>query len=123
MVCGGFGIGRDVCCRMLGRNQTLFLRLELATFSGTSTRNDAVNKHQDSQQHNKSVLEELGVPVGPSGIPMVGAPPIKVFSEALAKLQSGTSARNIDRALQGAGSGTSGSVCWKPSRKRTGLFN
>ena len=22
-VCGGFGIGRDVCCRMLGRNQAI----------------------------------------------------------------------------------------------------
>ena len=44
-----------------------------------------------------SVLEELGVQVGPNGNPLVGALPFEVFSEALAKLQSGVNARKIDR--------------------------
>jgi hypothetical protein len=69
----------------------------MATFSCTNTRNDALKTRQASQQHKKSVLEELGVQVGPNGNPLVGAPPFEVFSEVLAKLQSGLSARNIDR--------------------------
>ena len=100
-MCGGFGIGCDVCCRMLGRSQTLCLRIEMATLSCTNTRNDALNKHQASRQHQKSVLEELGVQVGPNGNPLVGTPPFEVFSEVLAKLQSGTSARKIDRGSAG----------------------
>ena len=96
-MCGGFGIGCDVCCRMLGRNQALFLRTEMATFSCTNARKDALKKHQASQQHNKSVLEEQGVQVGPTGNPLVGTPPFEVFSEVLAKLQSGSSARKKDR--------------------------
>ena len=52
-VCGGFGIGRDVCCRML--------RCLLP----------------DAPKN--SALEELRVQVGPNGIPMVGAPPFEVF--------------------------------------------
>jgi hypothetical protein len=81
MVCGGFGIGCEVvCCRMLGRNEALFLRIEMATFSCTNTRKDALRIHQASRQHQKSVLEELGVPVGPNGNPLVGALPFEVFS-------------------------------------------
>ena len=97
MVCGGFGIGCEVvCCRMLGRNEALFVRTEMATFSCTNTRKDALRKHQASRQHEKSVLEELGGPIGPSGNPLVGALPFEVFSEVFAKLQSGMSARKID---------------------------
>ena len=95
--CFFVGIGCNICCRRLGRNQALFLRTEIATFSCTSTRNDALNKHQASQQHKKSVLEELGALVGPNGNPLVGRPPFEVFSEVLAKVQSGTSARRVDR--------------------------
>jgi hypothetical protein len=47
------------------------------------------------------VLEELGVQFGPNGNPLGGALPFEVFSEALAKLQSGASARNIDRGGTG----------------------
>ena len=64
-VCGGFGIGREVCFRMLDRNQALFLRTEIATYSCTTTRKDALRKHQASRQHQKSVLEELGSRLAP----------------------------------------------------------
>ena len=64
-VCDGFGIGREVCCRMLDRSQPLFPRTEMATFSCTTTRKDAVRKHQASRQHQKSVLEELGSRLAP----------------------------------------------------------
>ena len=84
-----------------GRNQAIFLRTDMATFSCTNTRKDALQKHQASRQHKKSVLEELGVQVGPNGNPLVGAPPFEVLSEVLAKLQSGTSARKIDRGGTG----------------------
>ena len=43
------------------------------------------------------MLEELGAQVGPNGNPLVGTPPFEVFSEVLAKLQSGANARKIDR--------------------------
>ena len=97
-MCGGLKSGAMSVAGMLGRNQTLFLRsTEIATFSCTSTRKDALKKHQASQQHNKSALEELGVQIGPNGNPLVGTPPFEVFSEVLAKLQSGSSAKKIDR--------------------------
>ena len=100
-VCGGFGIGREVCFRMLDRNQVLFIRTDMATFSCTATRKVTLRKHQASRQHQKSVLQELGVQVGPKGNPLVGALPFEVFSEVLAKLQSGMSAFKIDRGSTG----------------------
>ena len=60
-----------------------------------------MRKHQASRQHQKSVLEELGVQVGPNGNPLVGTLPFKVFSEVFAKLKSGMSARKIDRGGTG----------------------
>ena len=64
-MCGGSGNGREVCCRMLERNQALFLFTEIATFSRTTTRKDTLRKHQASGQHQKSVLEELGPRLAP----------------------------------------------------------
>ncbi|MFM7979046.1 MAG: hypothetical protein ACKPKO_06980, partial [Candidatus Fonsibacter sp.] len=49
-----------------------------------------MKNHQTSEQHEKSVLEELGIQVGPKL-------PLEVFSQAFSKLQSGLSARKIDR--------------------------
>ena len=86
---------------MLDRNTCIFTRSEMATFSCTSTRKDAVMKHQASLQRRKAVLQELGVQVGPKGNPLVGALPVEVFSEVLAKLQSGMSTRKIDRGGTG----------------------
>ena len=79
-----FAIGRDVCCRMIGRNQALFHHIEMATVDCAKTRKDALKKHQASQQHHKSVIEELGVQVGPNGSTLVGAPPFEVISEVFA---------------------------------------
>ena len=45
--------------------------------------------------------ESYGVQVGPNGIPLVWTPPFDVFGGVLAKLQSGSSARNIDRGGTG----------------------
>ncbi|MFM7988994.1 MAG: hypothetical protein ACKPKO_57745, partial [Candidatus Fonsibacter sp.] len=81
-VCGGFGIGCKVCCRMLGREEPLFLRTEMATLYCTNPRKDALKKHQTSEQHDKSVLEELGNQVGQKL-------PLEVFSEVFSTLQSG----------------------------------
>ncbi|MFM7985948.1 MAG: hypothetical protein ACKPKO_42195, partial [Candidatus Fonsibacter sp.] len=75
------GVRREVCCRMLGRNDAPVLRIKMATFSCTTPRNDAFKKHQTSEQHDKSVFEELGIRVGPL--------PLDVFSEVFSKLQSG----------------------------------
>ena len=69
----------------------------MATFSCTNARKDALKQRQASRQHQKSVLEELGVQAGPNGNPLVGALPFEVFSEVFAKLQSGMNARKIDR--------------------------
>ena len=99
-----------------------FLHTDMATFSCTTTRKDALRKHQASRQQRKSVLEELGAHVGPNGNLLVGALPFEVFSEVLAKLQNGMSARKIDRG------GTGGPAqkhqvlfCRKPIRKGTGI--
>ena len=100
-VSGGFGIGCEVCFRMLDMNRALFCRTEMATFSCTTTRKDLLRKHQASQQHQKSVFQELGVQVGPKGHPLLGAPPVEVFSEVLAKVQHGLSARKIDQGGTG----------------------
>ena len=78
-----------------------FLRTEMATFSCTTTRKDALRKHQASRQHHKLVLAELRAQVGPNGNPLVGTLPFEVFSEVLAKLQSGMSASMIDRGGTG----------------------
>ena len=92
-----FGIGCDVCCRMLGRSQTLFfLRTDMAPFSCTSTLKDALKKHQASQHRKKSVLEELCVNVCPMATRWSGRR-LEVFSEVLATLQSGANAKKIDR--------------------------
>ncbi|MFM7986347.1 MAG: hypothetical protein ACKPKO_44245, partial [Candidatus Fonsibacter sp.] len=56
-----------------------FARTEMAS-SCTNPRKDALRKHQACRQHQTSVLEELGVQVGPSGNPLVGALPLDVFS-------------------------------------------
>ena len=98
---GGFGIGCEVCFRMLDTSQVHLIRTEMATFSCTTTRKDLLRKHQASHQHQKAVLRELGVEVGPKGYPLVGAPPLEVFSEVLAKVQSGESARKIDQGGTG----------------------
>ncbi|MFM7986148.1 MAG: hypothetical protein ACKPKO_43235, partial [Candidatus Fonsibacter sp.] len=58
----------------------------------TNTRNHALKKHQTSEQHDKSVLEELGIQVGPKL-------PLEVFREVFSKLQSGMSARQLDRGV------------------------
>ena len=73
----------------------------MATFSCTSTRKEIYRKHQLSQQHNKSVLQELGFQLGPKGKPLVGTLPSEVFREVLANLQSGISARKMDRGGSG----------------------
>ena len=73
----------------------------MATFSCTSTHTKIYKKRQLSQQHKKSVLQELGFQLGPKGKPLVGALPSEVFREALAKLQNGISARKMDRGGSG----------------------
>jgi hypothetical protein len=73
---GGFRIGCNVCCRMLGRNQTLFSALKWPHSLAPAYRKDALKKHKGSQ-HNKSALEELGVQVVPNGNPLVGALPFR----------------------------------------------
>ncbi|MFM7982566.1 MAG: hypothetical protein ACKPKO_24915, partial [Candidatus Fonsibacter sp.] len=76
---GGFGIGCDVCCRMLGKNEALFLRIEMSTFSCANPRTDEVRKRQASQHHQKSVLAYLGIQVGPNGNLLVGTLHVEVF--------------------------------------------
>ena len=56
-VSGGFGIGCEVCFRMLDMNRALFCRTEMATCSCTTTRKDLLRKHQATQQHQKSVFQ------------------------------------------------------------------
>jgi hypothetical protein len=86
---------------MLGRSQVFFICTEMATFSCTATRKVTLRKHQASRQHQKSVLQELGVQVDPKGNPLVGTLPSEVFREVLANLQSGISARKMDRGGSG----------------------
>ena len=83
-VCGGFEIGCEICSRLLDKIKTVFIRTEMATFSCASARKDALRKHQLSQQHQKSVLQELGFQLGPKGKPLVGKLPSEVFREVLA---------------------------------------
>ena len=83
----------------------MFTRTEIATFSCTCARKDAVTKHQASLQRRKAVVQEFmlgGVHAGPKGNPLVGALPVEVFSEVLAKLQS-SDERIQDRPRQRAG--------------------
>ena len=47
------------------------------------------------------MLQELGFQLGPKGKPLVGTLPSEVFSEVLANLQSGISARKMDRGGSG----------------------
>ena len=86
---------------MIDRNIFLFIRTELATFSCTNTRKEIYRKHQLNHQHKKSVLQELGFQLGPKGKPLVGTLPSEVFREVLANLQSGISARKMDRGGSG----------------------
>ena len=80
---------------------SFFIRAEMATFSCTNTREEVYRKHQLSQQHQKSVRQELGFQLGPKGKPLVGTLPSEVFREVLANLQSGISARKMDRGGSG----------------------
>ena len=47
------------------------------------------------------MLQELGFQLVPEGKPLVGALPSEVFREVLANLQSGISARKMDRGGSG----------------------
>ncbi|MFM7983026.1 MAG: hypothetical protein ACKPKO_27250 [Candidatus Fonsibacter sp.] len=73
------GVCCEVGCRMLGKNDAFFLRIEMATVSCTNPRKDALKKHQTSEQHDKSVLEELGIQVDPKLLLL------EVFSEVLSQ--------------------------------------
>jgi hypothetical protein len=55
---------------MLDKSQVLFIRIEMATFSCTSARKDAVMKNQASLQRRKAVLQEFGGPSWPQGQPV-----------------------------------------------------
>ena len=67
-----------ICSQMMDRNKFLFIRTGMATFSCTSTRKEIYRKRQLNQQHNKSVLQELGFQLGPKGKPLVGTLPSEV---------------------------------------------
>jgi len=100
---GRWGVGCEVCNRAVNSGQLLLLpkRAEFATFSSQSIRKDLMKKHQLSLQHQKSVLLALGVNLGPTGAPLLGAPPLEVFKHVLVQVQRGQSTRSIDAGGSG----------------------
>ena len=99
---GGWGIGCEVCSRALEQNRSSHLtRLDMATFSCLTVRMDLLKRHQETVQHQKSVLMALDQQLGPSGVPLIGTPPLDLFMEALARLQAGESCRRTDQGGTG----------------------
>lgn len=99
---GRWGIGCEVCSQAHKASKGLHLiRTDMATFSCVTARKDLWKKHQASVQHKKSVLQALGVNLGPTGGPLVGAPPLEVFNEVLAHVQRGESMRRMDQGGSG----------------------
>ena len=93
---GQWGLGCRVCNQAL-KSSSHLVRADLATFkSVTVPRLDLLKKHQASAQHQKSVMQYLDIELGPTGLSLLGAPPLHVFTEALAGLQKGDSARRMD---------------------------
>jgi hypothetical protein len=95
---GQWGIGCEVCGQ--SKSSTL-VRGDFAAFKSTALRVDVLRRHQASAQHRRCVLEALEVNLGPKGLALVGAPPLSAFTEALAKLQTGESARRMDQGGTG----------------------
>ena len=86
---GQWGLGCQVC-NLAMHSSSHMVRTDMATFKCvTLPRLDVLKKHQASAQHQKSVMQGLDV----DGRAVLGAPPLHVFTEALAGLQSGESAR------------------------------
>ena len=99
---GRWGLGCKVCSKALAQDRSAHLnRVDMANFSCLQARPDVLRKHQETTQHQKSVLLALDLPLGPSGAPLVGAPPLDIFIEALARLQKGESARQTDQGGTG----------------------
>ena len=93
---GQWGVGCEVCRQALGQSSHL-VRGDMASFKCSAPpRFDLLKKHQATAQHRKSVMNSLEVDLGPKGLPLLGAPPLHVFTEALALLQNGESARRMD---------------------------
>ena len=89
---GQWGLGCQVC-NLAMHSSSHMVRTDMATFKCvTLPRLDVLKKHQASAQHQKSVMQGLDV----DGLAVLGAPPLHVFTEALAAIQKGDSARRMD---------------------------
>jgi len=98
---GRWGIGCDACSQANAAGQLHLSRMELATFSCQTPRKDLLRKHQATAQHQKSVLQALGVDLGPRGTPLLGAPSLEAFNEVLAQVLRGESMRAMDQGGTG----------------------
>jgi len=77
---GQWGLGCQVC-NLAMHSSSHMVRTDMATFKRvTLPRLDVLKKHQASAQHQKSVMQGLDV----DGLAVLGAPPLHVFTEALA---------------------------------------
>ena len=68
-------------------------------------------------------MQDLDVDLGPTtGLSLLGAPPLHVFTEALAGLQKGDSARRMDLGALGRLGGLQGGAGNQLLHSRSGVF-
>ena len=97
--------------------RTWLVRADMATFKRVALpRLDMLNRRtlgQCTAPEVGNLMQDLDVDLGPTGLSLLRAPPLHVFTEALAGLQKGDSARRMDLGALGRLGGAS-RRSWQP---------
>ena len=106
--------------------RTWLVRADMATFKCVALpRLDMLNRctlGQCTAPEVCNLMQDLDVDLGPTGLSLLRAPPLHVFTEALAGLQKGDSARRMDLGALGRLGGLQGGAGNQLLHSRSGVF-